>query len=56
MEGEANTIVSALTTAFQSAASDMMAAISGILPIALGVGAAILVIFLGWKLFKRLTK
>lgn len=57
MEGSASTgIVDALTTAFTTASSDMMSAITAILPIALGVGTAILVIFLGWKLFKRLTK
>lgn len=56
MEGTAPSVVDALSTAFTTAASDMMSAISAILPIALGVGTAILVIFLGWKLFKRLTK
>lgn len=49
-------ITGALTGAFQTVSNDMMSAISGVLPIALGVGGAILVIFLGWKLFKRLTK
>ena len=56
MEGETNAIKTALVGAFNSASGDMMDAIAAILPIALGVGAAILVIFLGWKLFKRLTK
>ena len=56
MEGSSSGIVTALTNAFTTASSDMMEAISAILPIALGIGTAILVIFLGWKLFKRLTK
>lgn len=45
-----------LTTAFTGVANDMTAAVGAILPIALGVGGTILVVFLGWKLFKRLTK
>lgn len=45
-----------LTTAFTTVASDMSSAVAGIVPIALGVGATVLVITLGWKLFKRLTK
>ena len=49
-------IAETLGTSFGTVASDMMEAIGTILPIALGVGGAILVIFLGWKLFKRLTK
>lgn len=56
MEGEANAIRTALTSAFNTASGDMMDAIAAILPIALGVGTSVLVIFLGWKLFKRLTK
>lgn len=55
MEGTA-TINSALTSAFTTVAADMMEAVAGVLPIALGVAGGILVIFLGWKLFKRLTK
>lgn len=55
MEG-GNSIVTALTGAFTTMAADMSSAVAGVLPIALGVAGGILVIFLGWKLFKRLTK
>lgn len=56
MEGTTTDINAALSTAFTSVSSDMMEAIGTVLPIALGVAGAILVVFLGWKLFKRLTK
>ena len=52
MEGTAFT----LTTVFGSVAENMTAAVEAVAPIALGVGAAVLVITLGWKLFKKLTK
>ena len=52
MEGSAST----LTSVFTTVAADMTSAVEGIAPIALGVGAAVLVITLGWKLFKKLTK
>ena len=45
-----------LGTAMNSAASDMGSAISTAAPLALGIGAAVLVITMGWKLFKRFTK
>lgn len=45
-----------LTSAFTTVASDMTSAVGSILPIALGVGGTVLVVTLGWKLFKRLTK
>lgn len=45
-----------LGTAMNSAASDMGTAISTAAPLALGIGAAVLVITMGWKLFKRFTK
>lgn len=54
-----NTVTSAadiLTSSFNTVSADMMEAIGAAVPIALGVGGTILVIFLGWKLFKRLTK
>jgi len=49
-------ITSALQTAMTTVASDMTSAIGSILPIALGVAGSILVITLGWKLFRRFTK
>ena len=45
-----------LGDSFQTVADNMMLAIGDILPIALTVGGAILVITTGWKLFKRLSK
>lgn len=53
---EGATITDALSTAMTSTASQMTTAIGTVLPIALGVAGGILVITLGWKLFKRLTK
>lgn len=53
---ETTGISEVLSTSFTSLSGDMMDAISTVLPIALGIGGAVLVIFLGWKLFKRLTK
>lgn len=53
---EGTSIVSALSTAFTAVAGDMTSAITTVLPIALPVAGGILVVFVGWKLFKRLTK
>lgn len=44
-----------LKTGFTTCANDMKGAIGDILPIALGVLAAILVIGVGIKIFKRIT-
>lgn len=55
MEGT-NTIVTALSGALDTVADQMMEAISAILPVALPVGGAVLVILIGWRIFKRLTK
>ena len=51
-----STITSAMTTAFTSIVGDMMTTIGGILPIVLPVVGAVAVIFLGVRLFKRLSK
>ena len=53
---DGSSIVTALTGAFTTMAADMTSAIGAVLPIALGVAGGILVIVVGWKLFKRLTK
>lgn len=45
-----------MSTAFTGVAGDMMEAIGVILPIALGVGGTVLVVTLGWKLFKKFSK
>ena len=50
-----SSIVSALSTAFQSIASDVTSVLTTILPIALGVVGAGVVIMFGVKWFKRLT-
>lgn len=50
------TISSALTTAMTTVATDMMSAIGDILPIALPVTGAMLVIGLGVKVFKKFAK
>lgn len=55
MEGSTG-ITGALTGAMETVQADMMGAISGILPYALGIASAVLVVTLGWKLFKRLSK
>lgn len=51
-----STITTALTTAFSTVASDSMDAIKAVLPIALPVMGAILVIGIGIKIFKKVTK
>lgn len=51
-----NTVTSALTTALTSIASDAQAAIAGVLPVALPVMGAIVVIGIGVKVFKRFVK
>lgn len=48
-------IVSALSTAFQSIASDLATVITTIAPIALGIVGAGMVLVFGVKWFKRLT-
>ena len=50
-----SSIVTALQTAFSSIASDVTSVLTTILPIALGVVGAGVVIIFGVKWFKRLT-
>lgn len=56
MEGSTANAVSILSDSLSTVQSDMMSAIGSAVPIALGIAATVLVITLGWKLFKRLTK
>lgn len=49
------TITSALGTAFTSVSSDVMSAITTILPIALGIVGAFIVVKLGIKFFKSVS-
>lgn len=53
--GGSSTIVSALSTAFQTIASDLTSVITTIAPIALGIVGAGMVLVFGVKWFKRLT-
>lgn len=49
-------VQSALTTAFSSVASDALSTISAILPIALPIMGAVLVVMVGIRLFKSVAK
>lgn len=55
-ESTTATGIEIIGTSFEKVSSDMLSAVTAILPYALTVGGTVLVIFLGWKLFKRLTK
>ena len=50
------TVTESLTGALSPTASDMMSAISAIVPVAIPVVGAILVVTLGIKVFKKFTK
>lgn len=60
MEGSAATTVATISEALVSAlgttANSMMDAIGDVLPVALPVAGAILVITMGWRLFRNFTK
>ena len=49
-------VSSALSTALNTTASDMMSAVAAVLPEALTVAGAILVVTLGWRLFRNFTR
>lgn len=49
------TVVEALTTALTKTAGDCTAAISAVLPVALPVMGAIVVVGIGIKIFKKVT-
>lgn len=51
-----STIVSSMQSSFTTTANEMMSAIGSILPVLLPIVGAIAVIFLGVRLFKRLSK
>lgn len=48
-------MISALTSAFSTVASDALSAVQGILPIALPVLGALIVVGVGIKIFKKVT-
>ena len=52
----AGTVTESLTSALSTTASDMMNAVSSIVPVAVPVVGAILVVTLGIKVFKKFTK
>ena len=52
----AGSVTEAMTSALSTTASDMLGAISSILPVAVPVVGAILVVTLGIKVFKKFTK
>lgn len=56
-EGEVTTpnVTTALSNGFSSVASDAMGAISAILPIALPILGAVIVVVVGIKIFKKVT-
>lgn len=49
-------ITTALNTALSTTSSDMLSAIGTVLPTALTVAGAILVVTLGWRLFRNFTR
>lgn len=55
LEGEGAAISTALGTAFTTVASDCLSAITTILPIALPVLGALVVVGIGIKIFKKVT-
>ena len=54
-DGAASTVVSALTSALTTTASECKDAIAAVLPVALPVMGAIVVVGIGLKIFKKVT-
>ena len=52
----ASSVTEAISSALSTTASDMMGAVSSIVPVAVPVVGAILVVTLGIKVFKKFTK
>ena len=51
-----DSITSALNDALSTTSADMLDAIGNVLPTALTVAGAILVVTLGWRLFRNFTR
>lgn len=49
-------ITTALNSALTTTSNDMLSAIGSVLPTALTVAGAILVVTLGWRLFRNFTR
>lgn len=49
-------ITTALNSALTTTSNDMLSAIGAVLPTALTVAGAILVVTLGWRLFRNFTR
>lgn len=49
-------ITTALNSALSTTSNDMLSAIGSVLPTALTVAGAILVVTLGWRLFRNFTR
>lgn len=49
-------ITTALNSALSTTSTDMLSAIGSVLPTALTVAGAILVVTLGWRLFRNFTR
>ena len=49
-------ITTALNSALSTTSSDMLSAIGAVLPTALTVAGAILVVTLGWRMFRNFTR
>ena len=56
MEGSAISAVSILSDSLGTLKDEMMSAIGAAAPVAMTIGGTIAVIFIGWKLFKRISK
>lgn len=54
--GPMDAVITALTTALSSIATSALGAVASILPIVLPICGAILVVYVGFKLFKRFAK
>lgn len=55
-EGATSAVTTAFTTAATAVQTDVMGMITASLPIALGIGGAIMAIRLGWKFFRSMAK
>lgn len=54
-EGDVSTVTTALTTGISSIANDAMSAIGSVIPVALPIMGAIVVVGIGIKVFRKVT-